>query len=77
MKKKLYTLCLQVDITFEGPNPWKQRAEIVSRIQSLLSAEFVEKVEVYCAEMQRSQLMKQNNLARSDPNENISSLFMV
>lgn len=51
MKKKIYTLCFDVDVTYEK-NPWKNRKRIASAIQHELSNFLGSKVYVSIAEMQ-------------------------
>ena len=52
MEKKTYTLCLDVNITYDR-NPWKNRKLIAHSIQRLLEMSVAGKVEVEIAEMQR------------------------
>jgi hypothetical protein len=52
MKKKTYTLCLDVNITYDE-NPWKNRTRIANGVELLLAQAIDGKVEVTIAEMQR------------------------
>ena len=52
MKKKTYTLCFNVDVTYIGENPWKRKDILAKNIQETLSTMTDAKVEVSCPEMQ-------------------------
>jgi hypothetical protein len=54
MKNKIYTLCFDVDITYDE-NPWNDRKVIALTIQRELESSFSRKVKVSVAEMQRNE----------------------